>query len=108
MPGESIRVEGVDPQLVKPFAKICRVVGLVLVVLAAIWVNTYEWSYRHTPMQALASEAGYWGKEAEVAGIFWTLFLLVLGWFLRFRIGRLFVGAVFIAIDFGKGLARRI
>lgn len=59
-------------------------------------------------MQALASEAGYWGKEAEVAVVFWTLFLLVVGWFLRFQIGRLFVGGVFLAIDLGKSVVRKI
>ena len=108
LPGEDLVVDGVDQELVPVFARICRFIGLLSVLSLVIFAWTYEIDYRQTIVEKIARSGRLYGAEAVLANVIWTSLVLFFGWVLRLQIGRLIVGAFFLAFDAIKAVVRRI
>ena len=108
LPGEDIVIDGVDRELVPVFARVCRFIGLLSVLSLVVFAWTYEIDYRQTLVEKIARNGRLYGAEAVLANLVWTALILFFGWVLRLQIGRLIVGALFLAFDAIKAIFRKI
>jgi len=87
---------GVDPENVPAFAKILRLIGVILVAAFVLWGLLYDWSHSRSPFEQLLKEFGARGRHRnvwsyELAGAF-----SIVGWYFRFYIGTLFASIFFL------------
>lgn len=93
--GLSYQFPGVDPKNVPAFAKIARLIGVVLVVVFISWGLLYEWSYSRSPFEEILKEFGIPGNYREIWALVLAGALGVVGWFYRFSLGAFFTFIVF-------------
>lgn len=101
-------IPGVDKELIEPFAKIIRLIGIIVVIIFVSWGLFSEWGYRRSPFESFVIFVGFPRQDSEVFE--WTLAILIFffGWLSRFIIGNIFVVAVIKLFDFLKGIFRSI
>lgn len=115
--GVDYTMREVDEELVEPFAKATRVIGLIVVVAFVAWGLLYNWSSSSwgygissstSPFQEFFKFFGPSNSEANLLQWIMAGMLIISGWLFRFPIGNLLMVAVFKAIDIFKDVFRKV
>ncbi|WP_192034601.1 hypothetical protein [Halomonas sp. YLGW01] len=101
-------LDGIDPRYVESFAKIYRIVGLVVTLAFVIWGISYDWSYSDTPFRSLADTFGASYRNEGFYSFLIAIVFFVTGYYFRFTIGAAFAATIFKIWDFLKSIFRKI
>ena len=100
---------GVDAENVALFAKITRILGLLIVVSFVLWGMFYEWAYSRGPFEQFMREIGVRGSDFRYLSAWaFSALITVAGFRYRFQIGILFIGIFFRIYSVIAALFRKI
>lgn len=98
-----------DPKYVEIFAKVYRIMGLVLILSFIIWGLSYDWSYNKSPFEALMYEFDVGSRnDRELFSYIMAGIILVVSFFYRFFIGATIAAIVFKVVDMVLFLFKKI
>jgi len=106
--GVDYDLEGIDPQYVESFAKIYRIVGLIITIVFVIWGVSYDWSYSDSPFESLADAFGASSRNEGLYSIFIAIACLAAGYYFRFTVGAAFGATFFKVWDIIRSIFKRI
>lgn len=101
-------IPDVDKRLIKPFAKITRLIGIAIVAAFVLWGVFSEWDYYRSPFEAFGLLLDVPRNDTEIFQLFLVAAIMTCGWFARFTIGNIFVVIAFKITDFIKSIFRLI
>lgn len=99
-------LDGIDPHYVARFAKIYRVVGLIVVFAFVIW-GVSERGYSDAPFEVLAETFGA-GRDRDLWSYVIAAASLATGYYCRFQVGAISATIIFKTFDLIKSVFKRI
>lgn len=105
--GIDYNLDGIDPHYVARFAKIYRVVGLIVVFAFVIW-GVNEWGYSDAPFEALAEMFGAGYLDRDLWSYVIAAAFLAMGYYYRFQVGAISATIIFKAFDLIKSVFKRV
>jgi len=106
--GIDYELEGIDPRYVESFAKIYRIIGVLIVVAFVLWGLNYSWSEYSSPFEMLAREFGASYSKNETWAYVIAVAFFVGGYYFRFTVGSLFAAIFFKSWNLLNSLFKRI
>lgn len=102
-------INGIDPNFVESFAKIYRVVGLVIVTVFVIWGLSYEWSHTgRSPFESLARVFGAGYSSMGFYSLLIGVAIFSFGYYFRFSVGTLSYALIVKSWVFFMSIFRKI
>ena len=106
--GIDYELEGIAPNYVDRFAKINRIIGLIIVIAFVLWGLISSENGNRSPFETLLHEFGISSRESEPLAYFIAAVFFIAGSYFRFTVGSLITAILFKAWDLFKSLFKRI